>query len=84
MSITIDRTVLRDFERSSRLEWLETNGLGGWAMSTVAGAHSRRYHGLLVAATRPPVERMVLLSRLDETQAARKPVLRWKPEASQA
>jgi predicted glycogen debranching enzyme len=67
MSIVLERTDLRDFERSSRLEWLETNGLGGWAMSTVSGAHSRRYHGLLVAATRPPVERMVLLSRLDET-----------------
>src|SRR5262245_49855010 len=65
--ISIERQLLRDFERSSRLEWLETNGLGGWAMSTVAGAHSRRYHGLLVAATRPPIERMVLLSRLDET-----------------
>ncbi|HKQ62461.1 MAG TPA: amylo-alpha-1,6-glucosidase [Candidatus Polarisedimenticolaceae bacterium] len=51
------------FER----EWLETNGLGGWASSTVGGAHSRRYHGLLVAATRPPVGRTVLLSRLDET-----------------
>ena len=70
MSIVIERSVLRDFERSSRLEWLETNGLGGWAMSTVSGAHSRRYHGLLVAATRPPVERMVLLSRLDETVRA--------------
>ena len=70
MSIAIERSVLRDFERSSRLEWLETNGLGGWAMSTVSGAHSRRYHGLLVAATRPPVERMVLLSRLDETVRA--------------
>jgi predicted glycogen debranching enzyme len=67
MTIRIEDTVLRDFEHSSRLEWLETNGLGGWAMSTVSGAHTRRYHGLLVAATRPPVERMVLLSRLDET-----------------
>jgi glycogen debranching enzyme len=67
MAITIGTEVLRDFERSSRLEWLETNGLGGWAMSTVSGAHSRRYHGLLVAATKPPVERMVLLSKLDET-----------------
>jgi predicted glycogen debranching enzyme len=67
MTFTIEAAVLRDFEQSSRLEWLETNGLGGWAMSTVSGAHSRRYHGLLVAATRPPVERTVLLSRLDET-----------------
>ncbi len=50
-----------------RLEWLETNGVGGYAASTLAGAHSRRYHGLLVAATRPPGGRMVLLSKLDET-----------------
>ena len=48
-------------------EWLETNGLGGWASSTVSGAHTRRYHGLLVVATRPPVGRVVLLSRFDET-----------------
>jgi predicted glycogen debranching enzyme len=48
-------------------EWLETNGLGGFASSTIAGASSRRYHGLLIAATKPPVGRMVLLSKLDET-----------------
>lgn len=58
---------LADFERSSALEWLETNGLGGWASSTVSGAHTRRYHGLLVAATRPPAGRRVLLSKLEET-----------------
>jgi predicted glycogen debranching enzyme len=50
-----------------RREWLETNGLGGYAMSTVTGENTRRYHGLLVAATRPPVGRMVLLSKLEET-----------------
>lgn len=48
-------------------EWLETNGLGGFASSTVAGLNTRRYHGLLVAAVRPPVSRSVLLSKLDET-----------------
>jgi predicted glycogen debranching enzyme len=48
-------------------EWLETNGLGGYAMSTLTGQNTRRYHGLLVAATRPPVGRMVLLSKLEET-----------------
>jgi predicted glycogen debranching enzyme len=57
---------LKDFETTRSLEWLETNGLGGWASSTVSGAHSRRYHGLLVAATHPPVGRMVVLSKLDE------------------
>ncbi len=66
MRLRFDRSLLADFERASSLEWLETNGLGGWASSTVAGAHSRRYHGLLVAA-RSPVARDVLLSKLDET-----------------
>ncbi|HLG41163.1 MAG TPA: amylo-alpha-1,6-glucosidase, partial [Chitinophagaceae bacterium] len=45
----------------------ETNGLGGWSGSSIIGAHTRRYHGLLVAAIVPPAERMVLLSKLDET-----------------
>jgi len=62
--------VCGDFDRATRYEWLETDGLGGWASSTIAGAHTRRYHGLLVAATRPPVGRMVLLSRLDEAVTA--------------
>jgi predicted glycogen debranching enzyme len=57
----------RDYGRASRLEWLETNGLGGYAMGTVAGAATRRYHGLLVAALAPPVERHLLLSSLLET-----------------
>jgi predicted glycogen debranching enzyme len=41
--------------------------LGGYASSTVSGAHSRKYHGLLVAAMHPPVERCVVLSKLEET-----------------
>src|SRR5437660_1794590 len=48
-------------------EWLETNSLGGFASSTLAGMNTRRYHGLLVASLRPPVERYVLLSKLEET-----------------
>lgn len=62
-----DKGSLQNFAASLQYEWLETNGLGGWAGTTVAGAHSRRYHGLLVAATEPPAGRTVLLSRLDET-----------------
>src|SRR5580693_841507 len=50
-----------------RGEWLETNGLGGFASSTIAGLNTRRYHGLLVAATKAPLGRMVLLSKLEET-----------------
>ena len=67
MKITIDASLTHDFNEASRREWIETNGLGGWASSTIIGAHTRRYHGLLVAATHPPVGRMVMLSKLDET-----------------
>ena len=67
MSIRLERPDLGDLAAMSSREWLETNGLGGWAASTVAGVHTRRYHGLLVAALRPPTDRFVLLSRLDET-----------------
>ena len=38
-------------------EWLETDGLGGYALSTVSGRNARRYHGLLVSATTPPSTR---------------------------
>src|SRR5947209_8195116 len=48
-------------------EWLVTNGLGGYASGTLLGATTRSYHGLLVAATRPPVERTVLVTKIDET-----------------
>ncbi|MDQ3819142.1 MAG: amylo-alpha-1,6-glucosidase, partial [Acidobacteriota bacterium] len=47
-------------------EWLETNGLGGYASSTIAGLNTRRYHALLVAATKPPVGRIVALSKFEE------------------
>jgi len=67
MTIHLDRTLTTDFGEAIRREWLETNGIGGWASSTITSAHTRRYHGLLVAATRPPVGRVVLLSKLDET-----------------
>ena len=54
-------------ESALRLEWLETNGIGGFASSTLAGMNTRRYHGLLTAATKPPVGRLVLLSKVEET-----------------
>lgn len=62
-----DATVTQNFELAIQKEWLETNGLGGWASSTIIGANTRRYHGLLVAATQPPVGRMALVSKMDET-----------------
>jgi predicted glycogen debranching enzyme len=56
-----------DLEPALRREWLETNGIGGFASSTIIGLNTRRYHGLLTAATKPPVGRFVLLSKLEET-----------------
>ncbi|HTA19867.1 MAG TPA: amylo-alpha-1,6-glucosidase [Polyangia bacterium] len=48
-------------------EWLETDGLGGFAMGRVVGPRTRRYHGLLVAATTPPTGRLMLVSGFDAT-----------------
>ena len=64
--IRFERETWRDLEAAFRREWLETNGLGGFASSTIVGLNTRRYHGLLVAATKPPVGRLVLLSKLEE------------------
>ena len=61
-----DETICRDLPAATQLEWLETNGLGGFASSTLPGLNTRRYHGLLVAATRPPVGRVLLLAKLEE------------------
>lgn len=66
-TIRIGRDVCMRLEQALGLEWLETNGLGGFASSTITGANTRRYHGLLVAATKPPVGRVVMLSKLEET-----------------
>lgn len=48
-------------------EWLTANGIGGYASSTLPGLNTRKYHGLLVAAMAPPVRRMVILSRVEES-----------------
>jgi predicted glycogen debranching enzyme len=65
--IQFEREAWSDLEVALRREWLETNGLGGFASSTIIALNTRRYHGLLVAATKPPVGRLVLLSKLEET-----------------
>ncbi len=48
-------------------EWLVTNGIGGYASGTVAGTLTRRYHGLLFAALKPPLARTLMLTKLEET-----------------
>lgn len=65
--ITFDRNICTNFESAIRKEWLETNGLGGYASSTIIGLNTRGYHGLLVSATNPPLGRKLLLSKIEET-----------------
>ena len=59
--------ICRDLSQSASREWLETNGLGGFASATVSGMNTRRYHGLLTVALQPPSDRKLLLSKLEET-----------------
>lgn len=67
MNFIKDRATLQNFKEAVNYEWLETNGLGGFASSSIMGCNNRRYHGLLIAAIKPPAERMALVSKLDET-----------------
>jgi predicted glycogen debranching enzyme len=64
--IIIPREICIDWEEALNKEWLVANGIGGYASGTITGANTRRYHGLLVAALNPPVERTVLLAKIDE------------------
>jgi len=65
--IQFDGLICADLTEASSREWLETNGIGGFACSTIIGLDTRRYHSLLTAATKPPVGRVVLLAKLEET-----------------
>ena len=56
----------REFAPHDKQEWLLTNGLGGFASSSVLGMNTRRYHSLLIAATLPPVGRINTVNRVAE------------------
>ena len=56
-----------NIETDINKEWLITNGIGGYASSTILGCNTRKYHGLLVASLNPPARRYVILSKLDES-----------------
>lgn len=65
--IQLGREDTSDLKIAASREWLVTNGIGGYAAGTVAGLLTRRYHGLLVAALKPPLERTLLITKLEET-----------------
>ena len=56
-----------DFKDLIQKEWIISNGIGGFAASTVTGANTRKYHGLLIAALTPPARRFLTLSKVDES-----------------
>ena len=56
-----------NLENGLNKEWVITNGIGGYASSTIIGANTRRYHGLLMAPIIPPAKRMLILSKIDES-----------------
>jgi predicted glycogen debranching enzyme len=61
----LGRQTCGNWQSASRYEWLATNGLGGFACGTVAGANTRRYHGFLVASLKPPVARTLLVAKIE-------------------
>ena len=65
--INFDKSICGNYDAASSREWLETNGIGGFASSTISGSHTRRYHGLLTAATRPPLGRITTVSKFLES-----------------
>ena len=65
LSMHFGPQLLGDLPSAASREWLVADGLGGFAMGTVAQLRTRRYHGLLVVATRPPGGRMLGLASLD-------------------
>lgn len=58
---------IKDFETGTAKEYLLTNGLGGFCSSTICGCNKKKYNALLIASLNPPVDRVLLLSKLDET-----------------
>jgi predicted glycogen debranching enzyme len=64
--LSLERDICHNITAGLDHEWLITNGLGGYAAGSILGATTRSYHGLLVAALRPPVERFVLVTKVDE------------------
>ncbi len=66
-AVRFGRDLCGTLEIAEQREWLVINGIGGFASGTVSGNATRRYHGLLVAALKPPVGRTQAVAKLEET-----------------
>lgn len=55
------------FKEGIKREWAVTNGIGGYAGSSMIGAHSRTHQGYLIASLHAPIERYLVFSKINET-----------------
>ena len=67
MEFHFNKDTLSDFTANVHREWPITNGIGGYAGSSVLGAHNRTHQGYLIASYHPPVERYMVFSKTNET-----------------
>ena len=56
----------KTFKEGIQREWVITNGIGGYAGSSIIGAHTRKHHGMLIASLHAPTERYMILSKVHE------------------
>jgi len=64
--LKIGKKIIHDFEKSKKLEWLITNGMGCYSSSTILGMNTRKYHGLLIASKKAPLDKKVILSKIED------------------
>ena len=69
MSISFGKDICGNLTTAESREWLITNGIGGYGAGTISGLLTRRYHGLLIASLKPPTQRTLMLTKLNETVA---------------
>jgi predicted glycogen debranching enzyme len=65
-AIRFGREITGDLKALESREWLVSNGLGSYSSGSVAGSITRGYHGLLVTALKPPIDRRIMLVKVDE------------------
>ena len=74
-SMEFGREICCSLANAEQHEWLVTNGIGGYASGTVAGLTTRRYHGLLIAALKPPLGRTPLVAKIAVVDACARHLL---------
>ena len=72
MTVRFGKDICSKLAASESREWLITNGIGGYGAGTISGLLTRRYHGLSIAALKPPLGRTLMLTKLNETATYKK------------